>query len=67
MTQSRMARAKKFKRDSRVVTYVRLLPEEHALIEKIAQKRGYPHTIASVAGEMISRGLKTETSASRSG
>jgi hypothetical protein len=54
-----MPRAKKAKRgDNRVVTYVRVKPAEHALIVKIAEKRGYPHTIASVAGEMISRGLK---------
>lgn len=41
--------------------YVRVLPKEHALIKKIVRKRGYPNTIASVAAEMISRGLATET------
>lgn len=40
-----------------VVMYVRVLPKEHARITKIVRKRGYPHTIASVAAEMISRGL----------
>ena len=52
---------KKAKRDKRVVTYVRVKPEDYALIEEIAKKRGYPHTIASVATEMISRGLASET------
>lgn len=56
-----MPRAKKPKRgDDRVVTYVRVKPEEHELIVQIVEKRGYPHTIASVAAEMISRGLKEE-------
>jgi hypothetical protein len=52
---------KKTKRgDERVTTYVRVKSEEHALIVQIAEKRGWPHTIASVAAEMISRGLKAE-------
>jgi hypothetical protein len=56
-----MPKAKKVKRvDDRVVTYVRVRPEVHAQIVQIAEKRGYPHTIASVAAELISRGLKTE-------
>jgi hypothetical protein len=56
-----MPKGKKAKRnDQRVVTYVRVTPEEHALIAEIAQKRGYPHTIASVAAEMIARGLASE-------
>jgi hypothetical protein len=54
-----MSKAKKVKRNNRrVVTYVRVKSEEHALIAEIAEKRGHPHTIASVAAEMISRGLK---------
>lgn len=58
-----MSKARRAKRgDNRVVTYVRVKPEEHALITQIAEKRGYPHTIASVAAEMISRGLKGEAS-----
>jgi len=58
-----MPRAKKAKRvDDRVVTYVRMKSEEHEQIAQIAEKRGYPHTIASVAAEMISRGLKEEIS-----
>lgn len=52
--------AKKFKRDNRVVTYIRVKPEEHAQIAKIANTRGRPHTIASVAAEMISKALKME-------
>jgi len=57
-----MPKAQKVKRrSSHVVTYVRVKPEEHAQIAQIAEKRGYPHTIASVAAEMISRGLKDET------
>lgn len=56
-----MSRAKKTKRgDDRVVTYVRVKPEEHERIVQIVEKRGYPHTIASVAAEMITRGLKEE-------
>ncbi len=55
-----MSRAKKAKRDNRVVMYVRVKPEEHALIAEIASQRGYPHTIASVASEMFSKILKME-------
>lgn len=59
-----MPKARKVKhRAPHVVTYVRVKPEEHARITEIAEKRGYPHTIASVAAEMISRGLKDEASA----
>lgn len=54
---------RKGKRDLRIVTYVRIKPQEHAQIAKIAEKRGYPHTIASVAGEMVARGLQSETDA----
>ena len=52
---------KKSKRDNRVVAYIRLNAKEHAQISKIAQKRGHPHTFASVAAEMISKALKLET------
>jgi hypothetical protein len=55
---------RKAKRDARVVTYVRVKPEEHALIAEIAGKRGWPHTIASVTAEMITRGLKAEADTS---
>ena len=50
-----MPKAKKAKRP--VVMYVRVVPEEHELITQIAELRGYPHTIASVAAEAISHGL----------
>jgi hypothetical protein len=50
-------KAKRTKRDNRIVAYIRLRPEEHARIAKIVKVRGYPHTFASVAAEMISRGL----------
>jgi chorismate mutase len=56
-----MTRAKKAKRDDRVVAYVRIPSREHAQVVKIAEARGYPHTIASVLAEMISRSLKEET------
>jgi len=63
-----MQKARKAKqRVPHVVTYVRVTPEEHALIAQIAEKRGYPHTIASVAAEMISRGLKAETVTGKTG
>lgn len=55
-----MAKPKKTKHNSWIVMYVRVKPEEHTLIKEIAGKRGYPHTIASVSAEMISKGLKTE-------
>lgn len=60
-----MSSAKKAKRDNRVVTYVRIPPEEYAQIAKIAEQRGWPHTRASVTSEMISKGLKAETEAAR--
>ena len=53
-----MARTKK-KRDDRILTYVRLLPEVHQQVVQLAQGRGYPHTIASVATEMVALGLKS--------
>lgn len=40
--------------------YVRLRDEVHEEVAKIAQQRGYPHTITSVAAELISRGLQTK-------
>jgi molybdenum cofactor biosynthesis enzyme len=52
-----MTKAKKTKRDNRIVMYLRVKPEEHKKIAKIAKERGYPHTIASVAAEMFARGL----------
>jgi len=53
--------SKKINHEGRVVAYVRMKPEEHAQISKIAKKRGYPHTFSSVAAEMISKALKMET------
>lgn len=52
---------KKVKRDNRIVAYIRMNAKEHAQISKIAQKRGHPHTFASVAAEMISKALKMES------
>jgi hypothetical protein len=57
-----MASAQKAKR---CVMYVRVKPEEHALITQIAKKRGYPHTIASVAAKIIARGLSAEARAAQ--
>lgn len=56
-----MPSAKKAKRNNnRAVMYVRVKPEEHAQIAEMAAQRGYPHTIASVASELISKALQTE-------
>jgi hypothetical protein len=55
-----MARAKKAKRNDRVVMYIRMAPEIRARIVEIAAERGYPHTIASVTAEMLSKGLASE-------
>ncbi len=56
-----MARVKKAKRRSpHVVMYVRVKPEEHAQIAKIAEGRGYPHTLASVVADIITHALRTE-------
>ena len=57
-----MIRSKKAKRDDRVVTYVRLKPDVHVRLAKIAEKRGLPHTITSVAAEMITAGLEKTAS-----
>jgi len=56
------ARSKKSKRalDPREVMYVRVRPEEKERVVKIVEQRGYPHTIASVAAEIFSRGLALE-------
>ncbi len=51
---------KKARRSQPIVTYVRMTPEMRARITEIVAQRGYPHTIASVAFEMIERGLKLE-------
>lgn len=53
--------SKTSKHDNRIVTYIRINAKEHAKISKIARKRGRPHTISSVAAEMISKALKMET------
>jgi len=55
-----VSKTKSFKRDDRIVAYIRVNAKEHAKISKIAQKRGRPHTFASVAAEMISKALKME-------
>ena len=51
-----MVKAKKGKH-AHLVTYVRLTPQARAQISKIVEERGYPHTIASIAAEMITKGL----------
>lgn len=56
-----MSRAKKAKRDDRIVTYIRLSPKHHARVAQIAKKRGYPHTLASVMAELIARSLEIPT------
>jgi hypothetical protein len=62
-----MLKARKAKRGGgTIVTYMRLKSEAHAQIVQIAKERGWPHSIASVTAEMISRGLKTLPKASRS-
>ena len=61
LADSHAVTTKKSRRDSRIVAYIRMNAKEHAQISKIAQKRGYPHTFASVAAEMISKALKLET------
>jgi molybdenum cofactor biosynthesis enzyme len=54
---TRMAKAKKAKRAANVVTYVRMTPAARDQIDQIVKERGYPATIASVASEMITKGL----------
>lgn len=58
-----MSKVKKASRRDRSVMYVRVTPEDREQIEQIVQKRGYPHTMASVAAEMLSRGLAAEPAA----
>jgi predicted DNA-binding protein len=58
-----MARAKKAKRNTDVVTYFRMKSEVRERIAEIAAKRGWPHTIASVTAEMIEQGLAAEAKA----
>jgi hypothetical protein len=60
-----MAKMKKAKRDNRIVTYVRLRPEEHAWIAKLVADRGYPHTFASVTAELISKSITAEVARDR--
>lgn len=61
-TNNVMARAKKSKHGSREVMYIRVTPEVRESIEKIAAQRGYPHTVTSVAFDMITKGLRVEAS-----
>jgi hypothetical protein len=56
-----MSKAKKAKRSDLITMYVRVKPAAHAQIVKIAEKRGYPHNMSSVASEMLSRGLASES------
>ena len=54
-----MPKARKAKRrQPLIVTYVRVKAEEHAMLVRIAGERGHPHSLTSVAAEMISRGLR---------
>jgi hypothetical protein len=55
-----MSKVKKAAKRDRSVMYVRVTPQDREQIEQIVQKRGYPHTMASVAAEMLSRGLASE-------
>lgn len=56
-----MPKAKKAKRADLVTMYIRVKPAVHARIAKIAETRGYPHNLSSVASEMLSRGLTSES------
>lgn len=62
-----MSKAKKAKRGDLVTMYVRVKPEVHAQIIKIAGERGYPHNMSSVASEMISQGLASESTRAHRG
>ena len=41
------------------ILYVRMTNKTAAHVRKVAETRGYPHTIASVAGEMMELGCET--------
>lgn len=41
-----------------IVMYVRVATSDHKTLVRLADGRGWPHTVASVTGEMISRGLE---------
>lgn len=63
-----MAKPKKAKRNGRldsgrIVAYIRIKPEEHEQITQIVKDRGYPHTFASVASEILSEGLASRNKA----
>jgi hypothetical protein len=60
MANNGMDRVKKGKRATRTVLYLRVTSAEHAKLSKKAAKRGYPHTIASIAAEIISQHLANE-------
>jgi hypothetical protein len=55
----RRERGKRPKHDDFVI-YIRIDSEIRARIVEIATERGYPHTIASVTAEMLSKGLASE-------
>lgn len=57
-SRPRAAARKKRTPDNMVVAYVRMKKDDHKDIAELAEARGYPHTLASVAAEMISRGLE---------
>jgi hypothetical protein len=46
------------KRDT-IALYVRMKNKTAAHVRRVAETRGYPHTIASVAGEMMDLGCET--------
>ena len=52
-----MARSKKTRSDDLLVMYVRVKRAARDKIAQLAKKRGYPHTLASVLGDVIDRGL----------
>lgn len=57
-------RRPRLKRDKQEALYVRVTPEIRTSIEEIAARRGYPHTVASVASDMIAKGLLVEAAQS---
>lgn len=61
MTAKKTTKPGKAKRADQTVIYMRLPIVVLDRVRKIADKRGWPHTIASVGAEALERGLDVET------
>lgn len=57
MSKTKHARPRKAARRDTTIVYVRIRRTLHTRLRELADSRGYPHSISSVAGEALEQGL----------